>query len=230
MLGGPGRSYSCARIVKVLVDCDGFAMLTGMERPNWVFRQDQEKWLAHPEGNPQREVHAASFDELQIKVRQQSQEFAKSPRELPRVERSAAEQPRIDTPRFVIPHWIKRERERSAGYSISLHKGIPSMKWSSNSVSSGASSSVESLPPRKRLSHSPLRCFIRRTCGLLFPREDIRCWPWRLESSTPQHPEKVSSEPGRLSPHSGWLNASLAQVIGSMASATRGVSAMASSV
>ncbi len=77
-------------------------MLTGMERPNWVFRQDQEKWLAHPEGNPQREVHAASFEELQIKVRQQSQEFAKSPRELPRVERSVAEQPRIDTPRFVI--------------------------------------------------------------------------------------------------------------------------------
>ena len=78
-------------------------MLTGMERPNWVFRQDQGKWLAHPEGNPQREVHAASFDELQIKVQQQTQDLAKSPRELPRVERSVVEQPRLlDTPRYVI--------------------------------------------------------------------------------------------------------------------------------
>ena len=77
-------------------------MLTSMLGPNWVFGQDQGKWFAHPEGNPQRAVHAASFDELQVKVQQQSQEFAKSPRELPRVERPVVEQSRLDTPRYVI--------------------------------------------------------------------------------------------------------------------------------
>jgi hypothetical protein len=77
-------------------------MLAEMERPNWVFRQDQGKWLAHPEGNPQQEVQAASFDELQWRVQQLSQAVTKSPREVPRVERSVAEQPRIDTPRYVI--------------------------------------------------------------------------------------------------------------------------------
>ena len=87
-------------------------MLTGMERPNWVFRQDQGKWIAHPEGNPQREVHAASFDELQFKVRQLSQEVMKSPRELPRVERPVAERPCIDTPRLVI----SLDQEKWRGY------------------------------------------------------------------------------------------------------------------
>ena len=77
-------------------------MLTGMERPNWVYRQDQGKWLAHPEGNPQREVQAASFEELQCKVQQLSQDPAKSPREVPRVERPVVDQPRLDTPRYVI--------------------------------------------------------------------------------------------------------------------------------
>jgi hypothetical protein len=87
-------------------------MLTGMERPNWVFRQDEGKWIAHPDGNPQRQVHAASFDELQMKVHQLSQEITKSPRELPRVERSVADPAHMDTPRYVI----SLDQEKWRGY------------------------------------------------------------------------------------------------------------------
>lgn len=78
-------------------------MLTGMERPNWVFGQDQgNKWFAHPEGHAQRTVYAATFEELQQKVQQTSQELANIPRELPRIERPMVDQPRLDTPRYVI--------------------------------------------------------------------------------------------------------------------------------
>jgi len=87
-------------------------MLTGMERPNWVYWQQQGKWVAHPEGNPQREVHAASFEELELKVQQQSQELVKATRELPRVERPVVEHPRMDTPRFVI----SLDQEKWRGY------------------------------------------------------------------------------------------------------------------
>ena len=78
-----------------------------MERPNWVFGQDQGKWFAHPEGHSQRIVYAATFEELQLKVQQASQELAKTSRELPRAERSVVERPRqetsrLDTPRYVI--------------------------------------------------------------------------------------------------------------------------------
>ncbi|WP_462076453.1 hypothetical protein [Nitrospira sp. CMX1] len=83
-----------------------------MERPNWVFRQDQGKWLAHPEGNPQREVQAVSFEELRNKVQQLSQDLATSPREVPRVERPVVDQPRLDTPRYVI----SLDQEKWCGY------------------------------------------------------------------------------------------------------------------
>lgn len=91
-------------------------MLTGMERPNWIFRQEQDKWLAHPEGNPQREVQAASFDELQVKVQQLSQEVTKAPREVPRVERPVFEQPRTDTPRYIISLDQEKWRGHLQGY------------------------------------------------------------------------------------------------------------------
>lgn len=97
-------------------------MLTVMERPNWVFGQDQGKWFAYPEGNPQREVRAVSFEELDLKIQQLSQELTKAPRELPRVERSIAEQPRrdiprlnsssLDTPRYII----SLDQEKWRGY------------------------------------------------------------------------------------------------------------------
>ncbi|MBS0156826.1 MAG: hypothetical protein JSS38_19755 [Nitrospira sp.] len=100
------------KLGKCWSDRDGFAMLTGMERPNWVFRQDQGKWLAHPEGNPQWEVQAASFEELRFKVQQLSQDLATSPREVPRVERPEVDQPRLDTPRYVI----SLDQEKWCGY------------------------------------------------------------------------------------------------------------------
>lgn len=87
-------------------------MLASMEQPNWVFWQDKGKWLAHPEGNPQREVQAASFEELDMKVQQLSQELATRPRELPRVERSVTERPRMDMPRCVI----SLDHEKWRGY------------------------------------------------------------------------------------------------------------------
>lgn len=87
-------------------------MLTRMERPNWVYWQQQGKWVAHPEGNPQREVHAASFEELELKVQQQSQELVKATRELRPVERPVVEHPRVDTPRFVI----SLDQEKWRGY------------------------------------------------------------------------------------------------------------------
>jgi hypothetical protein len=87
-------------------------MLTNMERPNWVYWKQQGKWLAHPEGNPQREVHAASFEELELKVQQQSQELVKATRELPRVKRPVVEQPRMDITQFVI----SLDQEKWRGY------------------------------------------------------------------------------------------------------------------
>jgi hypothetical protein len=87
-------------------------MLTGMERPNWVYWQQQGKWVAHPEGNPQREVHAASFEELDLKVQQQSRELVKAPREVSRVERPITDRPPLDTPRYVI----SLDQEKWRGY------------------------------------------------------------------------------------------------------------------
>jgi len=83
-----------------------------MQRPNWVYWQQQGKWIAHPEGSPQREIYAASFEELQLKVEQLSQDSTKSPRELPRVERSVVDQPPMDTPRYVI----SLDQEKWRGY------------------------------------------------------------------------------------------------------------------
>jgi hypothetical protein len=80
-------------------------MLTGMERPKWVFWQDQGKWCGHPEGSPDRAIQAASFDELQVKVQQLSQAVAKSPREIPRIERLNAKAETLahmDAPGYVL--------------------------------------------------------------------------------------------------------------------------------
>ncbi|HMS85582.1 MAG TPA: hypothetical protein PKD12_18225 [Nitrospira sp.] len=88
-----------------------------MERPNWVFGQEQGKWFAYPEGNPQREVRAASFEELDLKIQQMSQELTKASRELPRVERSVVERPRQDTPRLDTPRYIvSLDQDKWRGY------------------------------------------------------------------------------------------------------------------
>ena len=77
-------------------------MLTHMERPKWIFWQDQGKWCGHPEGNPDGAIQAASFDELQLKVQQLNQALAKSPREMPRVERPKPRFLDLDAPQYVL--------------------------------------------------------------------------------------------------------------------------------
>jgi hypothetical protein len=91
-------------------------MLTNMERPKWVFWQDQGRWCGHPEGNPDGEIHAASFDELQVKVRQLSQTVAKSPREFPRIERHKPRIPDLDSPRYVLSQDQGKWRGHLHGY------------------------------------------------------------------------------------------------------------------
>lgn len=73
-----------------------------MEQPNWVYWPDQDKWRAYPEGSPDREIQAASFDELQLKVQQLSREITKTHREIPRVERPRPSVLNLDTPQYVL--------------------------------------------------------------------------------------------------------------------------------
>ena len=98
-------------------------MLIGMERPKWVFWQDQGKWRGHPEGCPDREIQAASFDELQLKVSQLSQEVAKVPREIPRVERPVAGNPNTDPRRYVLSQEQGKWRGHLEGYPDSSVQG-----------------------------------------------------------------------------------------------------------
>lgn len=77
-------------------------MIASMDRPRWVFLQDGGKWRGHPEGCPDREIQAASFDELQFKVQQLSRETTKNVREISRIERPKTEVPDLKTPKYVL--------------------------------------------------------------------------------------------------------------------------------
>lgn len=89
---------------------------SGMERPNWVYWPDQDKWRAYPEGFPDREIQAASFDELQLKVNQLSRDLVKSPREIPRVERPNQGNPNLVAPRYVLSQEQGKWRGHLQGY------------------------------------------------------------------------------------------------------------------
>jgi hypothetical protein len=91
-------------------------MLPGMERPKWVFWQDQGKWRGHPEGSPEREIQAASFDELQFKVQQLNRDVAKSPRAITRMERPNAEITHMDTLGYVLSQDQGKWRGHLRGY------------------------------------------------------------------------------------------------------------------
>jgi len=45
-------------------------MIANMQRPNWVYWQDQGKWRGHLEGYPDSLVQGESFDEVQFKLYQ----------------------------------------------------------------------------------------------------------------------------------------------------------------
>jgi hypothetical protein len=96
-------------------DLERLAMLTEMERPNWVYWPDQGKWRAHPEGFPDREIQAVSFEELQLKIDQLSQAVAISHREIPRIERLHANVATLahgDAPGYVL----SQEQGKWRGY------------------------------------------------------------------------------------------------------------------
>jgi hypothetical protein len=98
-------------------------MIANMERPNWVYWQDQGKWRAYPEGSPDREIQAASFDELQFKVQQLSRDTTKSSREIPRIGRPKAGIPDLDTPRYLLSQDQGKWRGHLEGYPDSVVQG-----------------------------------------------------------------------------------------------------------
>ena len=77
-------------------------MLTGMERPNWVYWKDQGKWYAHPENAPDRKIQTASFEELELKVQQLSREVTRSHPEAHRVERQQLNTLNFDPAQYVL--------------------------------------------------------------------------------------------------------------------------------
>jgi hypothetical protein len=91
-------------------------MLAGMERPNWVYWPDQGKWRAYPEGSPDREIQAASFDELELKISQLSRETAKSSRETLRIERPRPSVLDLDQPQYVLSQDQGKWRGHLLGY------------------------------------------------------------------------------------------------------------------
>jgi len=98
-------------------------MIANMERPNWVYWQDQGKWRAYPDGSPDREIQAASFDELQFKVQQLSRDTTKSSREIPRIGRPKAGIPDLDTPRYLLSQDQGKWRGHLEGYPDSVVQG-----------------------------------------------------------------------------------------------------------
>ncbi len=91
-------------------------MIARMERPNWVYWPEQGRWRAHPEGCPDREIQAASFDELQFKVQQLSRDLAKSSREIPRIEPPKAGIGHVQAPRYVLTQEQGKWRGYLQGY------------------------------------------------------------------------------------------------------------------
>ena len=91
-------------------------MLTDMEKPNWVYWPDQGKWRAYPEGAPDREIQAASFEELQSKVQQLSREVPRSHREAPRIERQQPNAVNFDTAQYVLVQDQGKWRGHLLGY------------------------------------------------------------------------------------------------------------------
>ena len=88
---------------------------------------DQGKWRGHPEGFPDREIQAPSFDELQLKVQQLNQEMTKSLREIPRIERPVERRevgsPNVGTLRYAISQEHGKWRGHLHGYPTYAAQG-----------------------------------------------------------------------------------------------------------
>ena len=98
-------------------------MIASMERPNWVYWQDQGKWRAYPEGSPDREIQTASFDELQFKIQQLSRDITKSSREIPRIERPKEEISDLNAPKYILSQDQGKWRGHLKGYPDSSVQG-----------------------------------------------------------------------------------------------------------
>ncbi|MEK6586735.1 MAG: hypothetical protein AABZ24_10325, partial [Nitrospirota bacterium] len=98
-------------------------MIANMERPNWVYWQDQGKWRAYPDGSPDREIQAASFDELQLKVDQLSRNTPKSNREIQRIGQPKAGTSDLDTLKYVLSQDQGKWRGYLEGYPDSPEQG-----------------------------------------------------------------------------------------------------------
>lgn len=98
-------------------------MIASMERPNWVYWQDQGKWRAYPEGSPDREIQTASFDELQFKIQQLSRDTTKSSREIARIERPKEEIPDLNAPKYILSQDQGKWRGHLEGYPDSSVQG-----------------------------------------------------------------------------------------------------------
>ena len=94
-----------------------------MERPNWVYWQDQGKWRAYPEGSPDREIQTASFDELQFKIQQLSRDVTKSSREIARIERPKEEISDLNAPKYILSQDQGKWRGHLEGYPDSSVQG-----------------------------------------------------------------------------------------------------------
>ena len=98
-------------------------MIASMERPNWVYWQDQGKWRAYPEGSPDREIQTASFDELQFKIQQLSRDITKSSREVARIERPKEEISDLNAPKYILSQDQGKWRGHLEGYPDSSVQG-----------------------------------------------------------------------------------------------------------
>jgi len=98
-------------------------MIASMERPNWVYWQDQGKWRAYPEGSPDREIQTASFDELQFKIQQLSRDITKSSREIARIERPKEEISDLNAPKYILSQDQGKWRGHLKGYPDSSVQG-----------------------------------------------------------------------------------------------------------
>lgn len=85
-----------------------------MDGPNWVYWPDQGKWRAYPEGAPDREIQAASFEDLQVQIQRMNREVARSPREIPRIERPRRIAFDFEAPQYVL----SQEQGKWHGYLL----------------------------------------------------------------------------------------------------------------
>lgn len=94
-----------------------------MDGPNWVYWPDQGKWRAHPEGAPDREIQAASFEELQFQIERLGREVARTPREIPRIERPRRSVYDFDAPQYVLSQEQGKWRGHLLGYPDQAAQG-----------------------------------------------------------------------------------------------------------